>query len=191
MTPYIIRNDGYNFQQFGLEIGDLTDIIPPDTEAAKVYDFSLHNFSFKNFWKDVHTSFIPVEGHKDDPLPDICRWIGATLVLSPKAFSLLSDLISPFGECLSVDVNGETYTIFNCLTFADVDKENSAQRIKHGEIMGITKLAFDAVDITDKILFKTDYNRCLDIFCTDAFKMAVEKNNLTGLSFSTELAPEF
>ena len=52
-------------------------------------------------------------------IPEICPWVGGTLILSPKSFRLVKDSIAGGGEFLSVKMGSEEYQIFNCLSLEE------------------------------------------------------------------------
>lgn len=193
MTTYLIRNDGYKYQELGLEIDDIVDFMPEELTYSMIdlLDFSLNNISFKSWWEPGDTKFDPIGGKSSDPVPDVSRWIGATLVLSPRAYSTVVELLNPYGEFLPIQVNNDTFHIFNCLTFGKVDESRSTKTYFKGVVSEIKKIVFDSNEVSDKAAFKTDYNNCIDIYCNDQLKTAIEKSGLTGVIFSDDFAPEF
>lgn len=118
---YLIDNDGFKFQELDFEIDDFIDYLPEDWNDIEIHDFSKNNLAFADHWKLLRTGFSEIEG-EENLMPDISRWIGASLVLSPKAHRLLGELLAQCGELLPVDVlddstgKSELYHIFNCLT---------------------------------------------------------------------------
>lgn len=114
MNYYKIVNDGFDYQELDLEIDDLLENFPENLSTDEAYNFSQTNLALKDFWPSFQTGFSTIEGEKN-LMPDISYWIGATLVLSPKAYRLLFDLFSQYGEFLPFTVNDEVYHIFNCL----------------------------------------------------------------------------
>ncbi len=197
MTVYIIKNDNYKYQELTLGIHDFIDLIPEKYDDLYIAKFNFNNMSLNKWWSNIHSSFKTIEDEPEAPIPDISVWIGATLALSPKAYSILHDLLSPFGEFLPVTCGNDTFHIFNCLTFGMVDEINSKQNLQYiegepeGIYMGIKKLLFNKVDIQKKEIFKTKFNYCQDSFCNENFKNTVEKNNLKGIVFKDNLASMF
>lgn len=187
MSEYLIINDNYKFQEFDLDILDIVSFVPEAKDLIEVMNFSFHNTIFTNHWERIESSFSPVGGFPNADIPDICRWIGATLVLSKKAHETLKEILQPYGEFLPVVCGDEIYHIYNCLTEVDVN-ESESHRIMNGEdIVEVKKIAFDKASINTKLVFKTKFNLCLDIFCTEQLKYAVEKSGLTGVIFSENL----
>lgn len=193
MPSYLVRNDGYKYQEFGLHILDVIGVNPGKYKYSHIemIHFSLNNISFKDRWNPIQSKFIPIGGKSNVPIPDICRWMGATLILSPKAYESLSELLAPYGELLPVQVGDDIFHIFNCMTYAKVDESRSERTYTGSVIDEIKKIVFDSDDVTNKIAFKTDFNQCIDIFCNEQLKNAVDKSKLTGVIFSENLAPEF
>ncbi len=193
MKTYLIQNDGYNYQEFNLEIDDILDFVPDvgTYDIMDIYDFSLNNLSFKSWWKEIESGFTAIDGDKKATIPDVSRWIGATLILSPKAYLSLKDLLHSHGELLPIKCNDEVFYIFNCLDLAKANESLSKQKLFKGDVVGIEKLIFDDENIEGKCVFKTKYTNCLDIFCNQEFKDAVLKYDLNGIVFNENLASEF
>lgn len=187
---YLIENDGYDFKWLALQVDDFIDRMPESYSDAELLRFSHHNTSLMKGWEGIVSSFIQA----DDvvvalPIPDVSLWLsGAALVLSEKAFNVLVDLLADFGEFLPVICTEGVFHIFNCRTLVDADLNQSEQRIERGQVIGIKRLAFKDTDVVDAVIFKTSFNNCTDLYCTDAFKQAVENYHLTGVKFSLDLA---
>ncbi|MCL6272212.1 hypothetical protein M3P05_20020 [Sansalvadorimonas sp. 2012CJ34-2] len=191
MTIYSIKNDGYEYQELCLPITALMDAAPDSVPSRDVMKFHARNLAMRSWWKPLNVNFAPVQDKPDAPLPDVCVWRGSTLVLSEKAYQVLSSILEPFGELLPVTQNSENYYLFNCLTLGLADELNSEQDIQSGVYMGVKRLAFNTVDVEGKSVFKTKFNRCMSLFCDDALPTLVEEHHLKGLIFSTDLASEF
>lgn len=183
---FAIRNDNYSFQELDLMIDDIVDARPPALSEDAVLDFSLTNCEMSDWWPMPDTEFIPID---DDsaPIPDIAKWIDASLVLSPKAYRLLGDTLKEYGELLPITVKKETYYIFNCRTFGQVKKELCEKSYYDGEEAGIKTIVFDLDDVSPKLVFKTDYNAGLELYCGERLKKLVEDFGLRGVIFSSEL----
>lgn len=164
METYAIRRDGYDYQELDLEIDDFVEIFPEDIDYNAIHDFSVGNLSLAQYWKPLKTGFSEIQGEKN-LIPDICNWINATLFLSPKAYRFLKETLNPFGEFLPVFIGNDTYYIFNCLTIVNGDV--SAESIK------------------DKLIFKVPEQLCIDIYCTDRLKNAIESFDLRGVIFES------
>jgi len=191
METYLIKNDGYKFQEFDLEIEDILDFIPDEHDIIDIYDFSLKNMSLKKCWGKIETGFTAIDDDPKATIPDISCWIGATLILSSKAYNILNPLLGSYGEFLPVQCYGDTFYIYNCLTLGKVDELQSKQRFFESEVIGVIKLTFETNDISSKPIFKTTYTNCLDIFCNQNIKNIVQENELTGVIFSEDLIAEF
>lgn len=162
MMIYRIENDGFRYQELDLEMGDLIDSFPDNLSTLEIHDFSQHNMALSPYWKPVSTGFSSIEG-SENQLPDITYWIGATLVLSPKAYRYLGELLSPYGEFLPVMIGGEAYQIFNCL--------------------GIVGEGMPLAEIKDKAVFKASWESTQKIFCSEQLKEAIHTFDLAGSVF--------
>lgn len=169
METYAIRRDGYDYQELDLEIDDFIEIFPEEINYNTIHDFSMENLALAQYWKPVSTGFSEIHGEKNLS-PDICNWIGATLVLSPKAYRFLKETLNPFGEFLPVLIDNDTYYIFNCLTVVNGDSSAS-------------HFSFSTESIRDKLIFKSTEQHCIDIYCTDRLKDAIESFGLRGVMF--------
>lgn len=189
---YRIENDGHKFKWLGLEIHDIIDMMPEEYSLKEIHRFNYFNLSLAKGWDNVSATFKPNFDRIDDPIPDISLWIGyASLVLSERAFDALGDMLKSCGELLPIACNGDTFHIFNCRTLADADESRSKQIIFDGQSVGVEKIAFDDKEINGKAIFKSKYNSCVDLYCDESLKNAVEKYELKGVAFSTELVPSF
>jgi len=173
MAIFAIRRDGYDYQELDLEVDDFIENLPEDVDYNTIHDFSLENLALAKYWKPLRTGFSEIKGKKNI-IPDISNWINATLFLSPKAYRLLNELLAPFGEFLPVIIGDDTYYIFNCLTAVEAQNSNES-------------ITFNESSLTDKIVFKTPNQHCIDIFCTDRLKNAIEDFELKGIVFDTKI----
>jgi len=149
------------------------------------------NLSLKDAWVDQGGSFVSVEGLKADKRPDITTWNGANLVLSPKAYDLLHERLSLYGEFLPITIDGETNHIFNCMNVVYADKTQSKADIVNDLWMGIKSIGFESEDIAQNLVFKSKFDRCGAIYCGDDFKALVESLGLEGLLFLDDLVGDF
>jgi hypothetical protein len=186
-----IKNDGYKFQALALDVDDFIDFLPEDIPDTKVLKFSYFNLQFAQWWGEVRSSFMAAEGEPNAAIPDISTWVDATLVLSPRAKSILMPVLNGYGEFLPVLCEDQIFYIFNCLTFAVVDEINSKKDIQEGAYMGMSALRFNKIDTAKKAVFKTKTNRCSDIFCGIEFKNVVESEKLSGIIFDSNLEGHF
>ncbi len=176
MKVFAIRDDGFRYQELDLDINDFVDYFPEKYDYGQCHDFSSENIAMADFWKLMQTDFRKIEG-EENLIPDITTWIDATLLLSPKAHRLLGDTLARYGEFLAIMIDKETYQIFNCLTMAEAIEEKSSE----------THTEFDPARVGDKLIFKTGFQRCLDLFCLPRLKTLVEEFDLKGIIFDEHL----
>ncbi|HTF94719.1 MAG TPA: response regulator receiver protein [Cellvibrio sp.] len=162
MKIFKIDNDGFRYQELDLFIDDFIDAFPADMSDIAIHDFSRNNMSLAPYWPSMVTGFSVIEG-KENLIPDIAAWIDATLLLSPRSYRLLGDLLSPYGEFLPIQIDNEIYQIFNCLTVVDVHSRSQDE------------VVFKPLEITDGIAMAT--------YCTDRFREAVQSFGLKGIIF--------
>lgn len=190
MTVYALRNDFEKYQDLDYEILDILNAAPEGTGVDNIVKFSIHNTAMKSWWKAPHTQFIKNEGAEDSVIPEICCWNDATLVLSPKAYRLLGDMLSHSGELLPVIVGDDTYYIFNCLEFGEEDEEKCRFEYIDGERYGIEYLEFTS-GVEEKLVFKSKLESCVTLFCSERFKEIVMSYGLAGLVFDKNLIQVF
>lgn len=189
---YLIENDGFDFKWIALEIDDFIDQMPERYSDKEISQYSYHNLSLSENWQNITSEFIQADAKGEHPIPDVSLWLtGASLVLSSKAFSVLETLLSPFGEFLPVLCNNENFYIFNCLTLAEADPTQSEHIFQDGHIVGELKIGFDKKEVYGKLIFKTKFNACRDIYCGAEVKRIIESNKLTGVKFSPKLIASF
>lgn len=190
MIVYRINNDGWKYRDPSIDLEQVIANVPEEIEDSVAFHFPQHNLALVGTWTPVRLSFKQLLPDPQD-VPDICTWHGACLILSPKAYNAIGQLISPFGEFLPMDYEGAVYRIFNCRTFGRADDINSKAEQFEGIAMGAEKLAFNTIDVIDKAIFKTQLNYCACCFCGDLFKNAVEKAGLRGIRFESNLTHIF
>ncbi len=186
MTIYAMRGNALDYQELDLEIDDFIETFPSEVEEFRVFDFAIENFAMSEYWKPWDTEFVTSSG-VNTPIPDVSKWIDASLVLSPKAYRYLFDSLKDYGEFLPINVSNDTYYIFNCLTAIDADEPKSKKQFYEGEEVGVKILAFDERAIENTLIFKSPYQHCLDLFCTERLKHVIEDVGLTGLNFDDNL----
>jgi len=153
-------------------------------------------------WQKVNASFVlPIDYKKSNPipfLPDVTHWGHNHLVFNQKAYDLVSEHLNPFGEFLPVVCEGYDYYLFNILQIADdnlIDQTNSEKNMMTMDgitmQMGIKKLKFKEHKLKDTLVFKTNYDEYVGIFCNNKFKQLVEDANLKGIVFKLDLASIF
>jgi hypothetical protein len=186
---FAIRNHGFNFQELSFPITKVLEAIPASVVQKEVLKFNYNNLSMADWWpENIAAEFKQIPDKDAAAIPDICEWRGASLMLSPRAYQCLYSVLEGYGEFLPVCVSGQTYHLFNCLTFGQIDEINSKQDIQNGVFMGVKKVRFNSYDIAEKIVFKTKFDRCATVFCDERFKNAVESNLLVGVEFREDLA---
>jgi hypothetical protein len=191
MSKVYLIESGYDFKWINLQIDDVIMKMPEHYSDRELLWFGLYNTSLAEGWEDVSSTFGQGDNNRELAIPDVSFFSSTALVLSPKAFNVLRELLESFGEFLPVNCDGEIFQIFNCRTLVDADGSRSKQVFSNGHLATIEAIAFTNEAITGKPIFKTKYNNCSSLFCTDDLKNAVTKNGLTGVIFNEKLVPAF
>lgn len=160
MDVYQIKKDGYEYQDIDLEMSDFSEIPQKGNAFINISEFNKKNMSFKTFWKNVNTNWVAIAG-RENKIPDITTWEGATLLLSKSAYDVLYHEIKPFGEFLPCIISDCEYQMFNCLNLKN-----------------------DLTDGKGSVLFKSLAHKCNNIFCNSRVKMIVESESLEGIKFN-------
>lgn len=141
--------------------------------------------SYKDQWQPMEIAFSDAFGGSQKPTPDISLNVGK-IFISEKAYDLLKEVISKFGELLPVSYEGKKGFIFNGLTTVNTDEKLSINDPMNDRF----SIKFSQDSIEDISIFKAeiDYD---GYFCNDEFKEIIENNGLTGLNFSTDVGNPF
>ena len=189
MTYFTIRGNALEYKELDLEIDDFIETFPKEVEEFQVFDFAIENFSMAKYWPSLDSEFVSLNNSL--PIPDISKWINASLVLSPKAYRYLNEVLKPYGEFLPVKIEQENYYIFNCLTLVEADKTASEKQYCDGVEVGIKSLVFHAASVGDNLIFKCSYQHCIDLFCSERLKNIIQDFGLIGISFDKNLVNTF
>jgi hypothetical protein len=189
MSIYAIRMDYEKYQELTLTYDDYFDNVPVEREYTfdQIESFFSYNLALSDWWKTIETSFEPAERRTSAVIPDICWWHGSVLALSLDAKNKLEKYIGSLGEFLPITVAGDQFYLFNCFELGIHDEINSKHRKIDGEIIGVDRISFNEADVKNKLLFKTKFDNCGTIYCTDKFKDLITSLNLKGLVFSSDL----
>lgn len=134
-------------------------------------------------WDIDSTVVRPVDGAGS--VGDFPYLAGDVLVLGERAFSTLQHLLYGCGELLPIRcIDGRSFVLCNLLPCYDCLDEASTlgQRFKDGRWMFIERYQLTPKLVPRLPLFKIVGGRS-SIFCSEAFKQAVEAAGLKGLEF--------
>ena len=184
MTPiYKLRFDRFNYMVFEID---------PHLIAAQFGNiFALNKPFWMDFWQPLDSRFIDESDKKNVlAVPDITCWFTDNLVLNTKAYNAIGDTLATYGELLPIKCEGIPYWILHVTKntgMEAVDLNKSERIIEEGGFIDMQKLVFKEKSIKDLLLFKTEFSDYRNIYCTEHFKQLVEKSELKGLLFSTDL----
>jgi len=153
-------------------------------------------------WQKVNAAFVlPIDYKESMPvplLPDVTNWGQNHLVFNQKAYDVVSEHLKPFGEFLPVICEGNNYYLFNILQIANdrlIDQANSEKNMMTMDgmtmQMGIKKLKFKEDKLKNTLIFKTDFDEYVGIFCNNSFKKLIEGAELKGIEFKEDLSDVF
>ena len=140
-------------------------------------------------WPEISCWFHSI--HEDEAMeekPDIYLTESMWLVLSERAKKLLEPELRKAGEFLPFDCIGEPYYLLVPHHIIPVDEDKSEHYLIQGVTQGTEKVVFRNEDVGLHVLFKTDFDNGINLYCSEKFKKSVEKHNLSGIHFDTNLA---
>ncbi|AZZ92822.1 hypothetical protein EUZ85_19660 [Hahella sp. KA22] len=185
----MLQPDSYDYQQLHFDRRLFLSKAKNIQEQRQYLAFSLHNLPLEPFWEGSWVGeFRSDDDESHRPIPDISMWLPGTMILSPKAYKVLAELISTCGELLPVNCQGERFYIFNCMTIVNADEAGSRRTMEGGRIVSIDKLNFSP---TSRAIFKTTYDNTWGLYCQEAVKDAIERSHLSGMQVSEELSRSF
>ncbi len=117
--------------------------------------------------------------------------VGTYIVLKMSAYSVLKPLIADFGEFIKINTDRGEMMLFNLLTFGKEDPQLTEIKYTDGFEDGLKSLVFDKEDIYKKSLYKSKLEGGDLIYCNEQFFNEVKLNNLTGITFYTDLIGMF
>jgi hypothetical protein len=190
---YAIRNDGIKFKELDLTSMDIVDTAPEVIPMNDILGFHRNNTAMSTWWVTPETDFIDIDDTSAGAIPDIALWTGgagSSLVLSPKTYRYLGDLLQSYGEFLPVKVNDEIYYIFNCFILGEADDHKTVQDYVDGKAFGLKHIEFKE-SVKKHLLFKSTVDGCTTLFCGDQFKEIAESFEINGIIFDTNLVEAF
>lgn len=195
MSIYRLCADYKNFLMFVLH----TSAIPSETGKDLALRLNPEGPQPQPDWVTPDAVYEWFEQNPDaKDIPDISFWGTSNLILNQKAHDVLLNYLKAYGEFLPVNVKDELFYIFNVLHLVDgsVINLDQSEREFEGEgeykyQVGLHKLKFNENLLIDTLIFKTEYDTFLNIFCGDNFKTLIEMSGLKGINFKIDLASTF
>ncbi|ACR10650.1 conserved hypothetical protein [Teredinibacter turnerae T7901] len=178
------------YRELEFDVMDIARYSPDDVPLDAVTRFFELNTAMSDWWQPIRAQFYDEADDQDKDIPDLCPWVGATLILSPKAFRLLEDALRNDGEFLPLLVGDEEYQLFNCLSVGVDDREASEVEVDGDIELWVNKLA-TAPENTSQVVFKSKLEKGKTLFAGDLFKTAIEEFGLKGLAFDKNLIESF
>lgn len=182
---YKLRGDRQNFLSF--------DIDPLQIELMLGDYFLLHQPTWADFWTPLNASFYDdSDGQNAIKVPDITVWgTENCLALNQKAYEHLKAHLVNFGELLPIECEGIPYWLFHStnktgMEFVDLDQ--SARQVDEVDYVEMQALVFKEKALKGQLVFQTEFSNYRNMYCTEELKTLVEKLELKGLYFSTDLA---
>lgn len=146
------------------------------------------NQSLYSLWNGEHLDLTFNPESTDDFDINI---VGTYIVLKMSAYSVLKPLIADFGEFIKINTDRGEMMLFNLLTFGKEDPQLTEIKYTDGFEDGLKSLVFDKEDIYKKSLYKSKLEGGDLIYCNEQFFNEVKLNNLTGITFYTDLIGMF
>jgi hypothetical protein len=136
----------------------------------------------QEIWKPLEVEVFQNENTVD--LPDLSIWRDL-IIMNQRAHEALSDLLSPFGEFLPVELLGKTGYLYHCTNIHHF-LETEVTYQMHGDIYaGVTHLQFS--DNFDAQVVTGIHKVYANTYCSEAVAKAISDNKLTGLLLIKDL----
>lgn len=155
--------DKSNFHNLSIDLLQYRRLLEPVLGDRKAMHLAVYNLPIAQYWQPI--AFVLNEYQEPCELPDISEWSSMNLVLSEKAVSVLKSYLDACGELLPLASDGLTYYFFNCLKISELSEDSDVPPI-----------------------YKSNHGGGWDLFCSDAFRRAVESAGLKGLKFTSDIA---
>ncbi len=187
---YQLKNIDEEFKTLALDPMELLEQLGTEDALDVFLRQPTTNDSLLPIWKNIHST---MRAMFDSALtqPDVSLWNFLYLLINEKAYSILKDHISPYGEFLPITVDGKKMFIFNCLDYAKEDQDQCLREYIDGIECGLKLLTFDTTDTKDKLLFKSKLEGGSLLFASDHFKQICERHELKGLRYDEDLLSIF
>ncbi|WP_445362956.1 hypothetical protein ACJJIQ_21105 [Microbulbifer sp. ANSA003] len=178
---YLVDSDFEKYYSLALDVSDLAEKMPSYSQRFRAKPRL-------DKWIAPKAHFYASDNYtgKEESIPDITTWALGNIVLSPRAFSALKDILNSSGEFLPLLIGDETYYMFNTLYVISeeyVDSTNTIEVVNSGVHMGQDSVKFIDSELEGQCIFKSYTNKLTFSFVTEEFKTAYEANSFTGLKF--------
>ncbi|ARU26104.1 imm11 family protein [Cellvibrio sp. PSBB006] len=188
MTIYKILPDYERYCVFTLPMKDILLALRNKISPTRLMHFYKHNLSLENVWVDISATFESVAGTATTgALPDVTVWIPGTLVFSAHAIEVLPG-IENCGELLPVKTLSGRYWILNCMKLVNADEQHSKYITEADQVLDVEVLQFSDEEAKRAGLFKSPFDGCRNVFCSEQWMKAIQHAKLGGLNFSENLA---
>ncbi|MFC1750818.1 hypothetical protein ACFL2V_18660 [Pseudomonadota bacterium] len=187
MSIYRIHPDRFNFQLITISSGEILG------KLGEEYPFHIDPTpkSYAAVWNPLVVEYYDSSENKTPAqIPDITIDSGR-LYLSEEAYEGLADILSPFGEFLPILVLQKNAYVFNPLKIAeDIGGVNTKLSFKN-DWGDLESLAFHDDKVKEFVVFRSEFDGYMGLFCQEAFKLKIEALGLQGIIFSKDLGNIF
>jgi len=189
MTLYSIHADTDQYRSIGFDRAQSRKVF--GSNPRDQFDVNFEAKSYAKVWQTLDISFADDgSGLSGDLIPEISERSGR-LFLSQRAYDVLKSLLENDGEFLPVNYeNGQGY-LFNPLSLAeDVNGLDEKLSVKN-EWGDIENTAFHEERVKKFMIFRTRFDSYISAYCQEELKDAIEKVDLKGVFFTTDLGNPF
>lgn len=188
MSVYQIKSPVNSYDVIDLDVVSMANALGSEELLRPLMRASYDNLSLKGWWKkEVSCHYF---GEARQQGYDVSVF-GSYLVFNMKAYHLLYDAFTAFGEFLPLNVDGVRMMLYHCLTFGQEQDDLCERDYLDGLDNGLKTLVFNQEDINTKLVFKSKRQGALKLYCTDEVKNIIELNGLKGVLFDRDLLTLF
>lgn len=148
--------------------------------------------SIKSKWPECYGIFYDMtttDSKVIEDEPDLYIWNESFLMLSTKAKEAIGGLLEPFGEFLvAKNAKQQDIYLFQVQSNIEPTEERSSLHFNNGVPDGVEALEFDAASVGTNPVFKTSFDGCMNLYCSERFKNAVVASSLNGVAFNDSLS---
>lgn len=183
---YLAHPDIKRYKSFVIDSKDARKKLGSKT----MFHFDRRPYSYLQNWQALALQFTALSSGKKTAIPDLTVRNGR-LFLTQKSYEVLHGTLSGHGEFLPVTYEGGQGYLFNILSVAEMYDGVDIKQSTRDQYGNIQSIVFNENKIKNLVIFRTEFDAHLSIYCSQTFKDEVEKAGLQGLAFSADLGAIF
>ncbi|MCO1334003.1 hypothetical protein MO867_06575 [Microbulbifer sp. OS29] len=152
------------FHTLSMDSKEFLLMLDPHIGGRVAMHLAIHNLPIEEYWKPV--KFVLKENQDATEIPDWSFYTSGNLILNEKAKAALEPFLLEAGELLPLESDQGQYYFFNCLL-----------KVDEGEELPVGRDLYKATPAVG-----------IDLICSQVFRDAVEKAQLAGIYFTSDVS---